>query len=111
MKSSIAELLQAHPGQDCLSHYHLSHKNSITHFLLVFDCLQSSVDAIFTKMDWEYIARTLYSQVEQATKESSLSTLGEPRQFLFPNFGNQSRADDPSGMPRPAILNSTLNHA
>jgi hypothetical protein len=56
-----------------------------------------------------------YSQVKQASKESSLSTSGQPRQFLFTNFGNtsglnQSRADDPSGMPRPAILNGTSNH-
>jgi hypothetical protein len=54
--------------------------------------------------------------VEQAYKESSLSTSGQPRQFLFADFGNtsglnQSRADDPSGMPRPAILNGTSTHS
>jgi hypothetical protein len=57
-------------------------------------------------MDW----------VEQATKRSSLSRPGQPRQFLFADFGNtsglnRSRADDPSGMPRPAILNGTSNHS
>jgi hypothetical protein len=39
MKSAIAEFLQAHPGQDCISHYHLPHINSITPFLLVFNHL------------------------------------------------------------------------
>jgi hypothetical protein len=67
-------------------------------------------------MDRECIARTPYSQVKQASKESSMSTSGQPRQFLFANFGNtsglnQSRADDPSGMPQPAVLNGTSNHA
>jgi hypothetical protein len=67
-------------------------------------------------MDWGCIARTPYSHVEQASKESSLSTSGQPRQFLFADFVNtsglnQSRADDPSGMPRPAILNGTSNHS
>jgi hypothetical protein len=67
-------------------------------------------------MDWGCIARTPYSHVEQASKESSLSTSGQPRQFLFADFGNtsglnQSRANDPSGMPRPAILNATSNHS
>ncbi len=57
-----------------------------------------------------------YFHVEQASKESSLSTSGQPRQFLFADFGNtsglnQSRADDPSGMPHPAILNGTSNHS
>jgi hypothetical protein len=51
MKSVIAEFLQAHPGQDCLSHYHLPHKNAITPFLLVFNCLPTAVDTIFTRMD------------------------------------------------------------
>jgi hypothetical protein len=116
MKSAIAEFLQAHPDQDCLSYYHLPHKNSITPFLLVFNCLPSSVDTIFTKMDWECIARMPYSQVMQASKKSSLSPSSQPHQFLFANFGNtsglnQSRADDPSGMPQAAILNSTSNHA
>jgi hypothetical protein len=82
MKPRIAEFLQAHPGQDCLSHYHFPHKNSLTPFLLVFNCLPSSVDTIFTKRNWECIARTPNSQAEQASKESSLSTLGQPRQFL-----------------------------
>jgi hypothetical protein len=104
MKSAIAEFLQAHPGQDCLSHCHLPHKNSITPFPLFFNCLPPSVDTIFTKMDRECIARTPYSQAEQASKESSLSTPGQLRQFLFADFGNtsglnQSRADDPYGMP------------
>jgi hypothetical protein len=115
MKSAIAEFLQAHPGQDCISHYHLPHLNSITPFLLVFNHFPPSVDAIFTKMDWGCIARTPYSHVKQASKESSLSMLGQPRQFMFADFGNtsglnQSRADDPSGMPRPATLNGTSNH-
>jgi hypothetical protein len=104
MQSAIAEVLQAHPGQDCLSHCHLPHQNSITPFLLVFNCLLSSVDTIFAKMDCECIARIPYSEVEQASKESSLSTPGQAHQFLFANFGNtsglnQSRADDRSGMP------------
>jgi hypothetical protein len=116
MKSAIAEFLQAHPGQDCISHYHPPHINSITPSLLVFDRLPPSVDAIFTKMDWECIARPPYSHVQQASKESSLSTSGQPCQFMFADFGNtsglnQSRADDPSGMPRPAILNGTSNHS
>jgi hypothetical protein len=116
MKSAIAEFLQAHPGQDCISHYHLPHINSITPFLLVFNHLPPSVDTIFRKIDWGCIARTPYSHVEQASKESSLSTSGQPRQFLFADFGNtsglnQSRADDPSGMPRRAILNGTSNHS
>jgi hypothetical protein len=67
-------------------------------------------------MVWGCIARTPYSHVEQASKESSLSTSGQPRQVLFADFVNtsglnQSRADDPSGMPRPAILNGTSNHS
>jgi hypothetical protein len=116
MKSAVAECLQAYPGQDCITHYHLPHINSITPFLLVFNRIPPSVDTIFTKMDWECIARTPYSHVEQASKESSLSTPGQPRQFLFADFGNtsglnQSRADDPSGMPHPAILNGTSNHS
>jgi hypothetical protein len=116
MKSVIAEFLQAHPGQDCISHYHLPHINSITPFLLVFKHLPSSFDTIFTKMDWGRIVRMPYSHVKQASKESSLSTLGQPRQFLFADFGNtsglnQSRADEPSGMPRTAILNGTSNHS
>jgi hypothetical protein len=116
MKSAIAKILQAHPGQDCISHYHLPHINSITPFLLVFNHLPPSVNTIFTKMNWGCIARTPYSHVEQASKESSLSTSGQPRQFMFADFGNtsglnQSRADDPSGMPHPAILNSTSNHS
>jgi hypothetical protein len=116
MKSAIAKFLQAHPGQDCISHYHLPHINSITPFLLVFNHLLPSVDTIFTKMDWGCIARTPYSHVVQASKESSLSTSSQPRQFLFAVFGNtsglnQSRANDPSGMPRPAILNGTSNHS
>jgi hypothetical protein len=71
MKSVIAEFLQAHPGQDCISHYHLPHINSITPFLLVFNHLPPSVDTIFTKMDWGCIARTPYSHAEQASKEFS----------------------------------------
>jgi hypothetical protein len=67
-------------------------------------------------MDWECIARMPYSHVEQASKESSLSTSCQPRQFMFADFGNtsglnQSRADDPSGMPPPAILNGASNHS
>jgi hypothetical protein len=58
MKSAIAEYLQAHPGQDCISHYHLPHINSITPFLLVFNHLLPSVDTIFPKMDWGCIPRT-----------------------------------------------------
>jgi hypothetical protein len=46
MKSAIIEFLQAHPGQDCISHYHLPHINSITPFLLVFNHLPPSVDTI-----------------------------------------------------------------
>jgi hypothetical protein len=116
MKSAIAGFLQAHPGQDCISHYHLPHINSITPFLLVFNHLPPSVDTIFTKMDWGCIAKMPYSHVNQASKESSLSTSGQPRQFLFADFGNtsglnQSRADDPSGMPRLAILNGISNHS
>jgi hypothetical protein len=116
MKSAIAEFLQAHPGQDCISHYRLPHINSITPFLLVFNHLPPSVDTIFTKIDWGCIARTPYSHVEQASKESSLSTPGQPRQFMFADFDNtsvlnQSRADDSSGMPRPAILNGMSNHS
>jgi hypothetical protein len=116
MKSAIAEFLQAHPGQDCISHYHLPHIVSITPFLLVFNHLPPSVDTIFTKMDWGCIARTPYSHVEQASKESSLSTSGQPRQFMFADFGNtsglnQSRADDPSGMPCPAILKGRSKHS
>jgi hypothetical protein len=109
MKSVIAEFLQAHPGQDCISHYHLPRINSIIPFLLVFNHLLPSVDTICTKMDWGCIARTPYSHVEQASKESSLSTLGQPCQFLFADYCNtsglnQSRVNDPSGMPRLAIL-------
>jgi hypothetical protein len=116
MKSAIAEFLQAHPIQDCISHYHLPHINYVTPFLLVLNHLPPSVDTIFTKMDWGCIARTPYYHVEQASKESSLSTSGQPRQFLFADFGNtsglnQSRADDPSGMPCPATLNGTSNHS
>jgi hypothetical protein len=116
MKSAIAEFLQAHPSQDCISHYHLPHINSITPFLLVFNHLLPSVDTIFTKMDWGCIARTPYSHAKQASKESSLSTSGQPRQFLFADFGNtsgwnQSRADDPSVMLCLAILNGTSNHS
>jgi hypothetical protein len=71
---------------------------------------------MFTKMDWECIAKVPHSQVELASKESSLSTSGQPRQFLLADFGNtsglnQSMADDPSGMPQRAILNGTSNHA
>jgi hypothetical protein len=116
LRSAIAEFLQARPGQDCISHYHLPHINFITPFLLVFNHLPPSVDTIFTKMDWGYIARTPYSHVEQASKESSLSMSGQPRQFMFADFGNtsglnHSRADDPSGMPHPAILIGTSNHS
>jgi hypothetical protein len=117
MKSAIAEFLQEHPGQDCLSHYHLPQRNSITPFLLVFYCLPCSVDTLCTKMDLECITRTPHSQTKQASKESSLSPLGQPGQFLLANLGNtsglnQSRANDPSGMPPPpAILYSMLNHA
>lgn len=116
MKSAIAEFVQAHPGLDCLSHHHLPHENSITPFLLVFNCLPPAVETIYSTIDWECIARTPYSQFEQAAKESFVSTSGPPRQFLFSDFGhtsglNQSRDDDPSGMPRPAVLNGTSNHA
>jgi hypothetical protein len=67
-------------------------------------------------MDWGCIARTPFSHAKQISKESSLSASGQPRQFLFADFGNtsglnQSRADDPSGMPRPAILNGKSNHS
>jgi hypothetical protein len=64
-----------------------------------------------------------YSKVEQAPQEASLSTPGQQCQFLFADYNNtsglnqsradglnQSRADDPSGMPRPIILNGTSNH-
>jgi hypothetical protein len=111
MKSEIAEFLQAHPGHDCLSTlYRLPDQNSITPFLLVLNCLLSSVDTIFTEIDWECIAKMPYSEVEQATQEATLLTPGQQRQFLFADYSNtsglnQSRADDPSGMPRPAILN------
>jgi hypothetical protein len=86
MKSAIAEFLQAHPGQDCLSLYHLPNQNFVTPFLLVFNRLPSSVDTIFTEMNWECIARTPYSEVELASKESSLSTSRQPRQFSFFQF-------------------------
>ena len=67
-------------------------------------------------MYWKRIPKTPYSEVEQSSKESSLATLGQPPQFLFADFGNtsglhQSRADDPSEMPQPAVLNGTSNHA
>jgi hypothetical protein len=52
MKSAIAEFLQAHPGQDSISHYHLPRINSIIPFLLVSNHLLTSVDTIYLKMDW-----------------------------------------------------------
>jgi hypothetical protein len=92
-----------------------TYKNSITPFLLVFNLLPAAVKTTFSQMDWNCIARTPYSKVEQSTQEASVSTPGQQRQFLFADYGNtsglnQSRADDPSGMSRPVILNGTSNH-
>jgi hypothetical protein len=103
------------PGHDCCSLYHIPDRNFITPFSLVFNLLPAALETIFLQMDWKCIARTPYSKVEQATQEASLSTPGQQRQFLFADYGNtsglnQSRADDPSGMSRPIILNGTSNH-
>jgi hypothetical protein len=69
--TEIAEFLQAHPGQDCLSLQHLPEKNVITPFLIVFNSLWSAVGIIISEVDWKCIAKMPYSKVKQATQEAT----------------------------------------
>ena len=114
MKAQISKFMDAHPGLDCGSLYHLPDRNSITPFLIVLNVLPAPLDSLFDELDWTKIAQTPYSQDEMASKESGVS-VGQERHFLHADYGNtsglnQSRADDPSGMARPVILNGTSKH-
>jgi hypothetical protein len=90
MKSEIAEFLQANPGQDSLSLYHLPDKHLITPFLIVFNSLPCAVDIILSEMDWKSITKTPKFKVVQATQEATLSTWVQQRHFLFADYHNTS---------------------
>ena len=124
MKSEISKFKRAYPGLDCISVYHLSHQNLTSPFLTVFNELPTDVETIFQQIHWEAVVQTRHSEEKISSKAGASSTGHErqfrhERQFLYADFGNtsntsglnQSRLDNPLGLPCPVLLKGTAQHS
>ena len=78
MKSEISKFKRAYPGLVCTSVYHLSHQNSTSPFLTVFNELPTDVETIFQQIQYSLGSSFLSIPSESVLSILDLLAFGEP---------------------------------